>query len=80
MCQFYAIFYRSLLSSHYFLSPLAGAEEQAVKHTSQVHLVYPEPHNSARSASSSDQFAWLNFLKIPLDPLLHSKDIHDLNM
>ena len=79
-CQSYAIFYQSLQSSHYFLSPLAGVEVQAVTHTLRVHLVCPVPHNSARSDSSSDRFAWLNFLKMPLDLLLHSKDKRGLQL
>ena len=75
-----AIFYRSPQNSHYFLFPLAGVEEQAVTHTLQVHLVSPVPHNSARSASSSDRFAWLSFSKMLLVPLLHSKDKRGLQL
>ena len=33
ICQLYAIFYRSPQSSHYFLSPLGGVEEQTVFNT-----------------------------------------------
>ena len=80
MYQSRATFYRSPQSSHYFLSPLGGIEEQAVKHTLQVHLVCPVPHNSARSASSSDRFAWLSFSKMLLVPLLHSKDKRGLQL